>query len=239
MKLQTSLVVLVALSLMAAGAGLLLHLKTTQRLGEPGVKWLPRDNDLRLDIQLPERVLEYDSRRIEPGPQEYEVLPKDTSLARRLYQAPGQFSILLGVVLMGTDRTSIHKPEFCLPAQGWQIVAKETLRLPLERPEAYELPVGKFVTRRLAPLPGGGHVTLSGVYLFWFVAEDRITASHWGRMGWITWDLLRRGVLPRWAYLSVFVECPTGQEAAATAQVERFLAAAVPEFQRTTGPRGE
>ena len=30
------------------------------------------------------------------------------------------------VILMGTDRTSIHKADLCLPGQGWQIIQKET-----------------------------------------------------------------------------------------------------------------
>lgn len=235
MKLLHLLVAAAALTLMGAGAAVLLHLKTIQRLGEPGVKWSPRTTDLRLDIPLPARVLDYESKAIDPEAQELEMLPQDTSLARRLYEAPDGFKILVGVVLMGTDRTSIHKPEFCLPAQGWQIVAKETRSLSLDRPRPYVLPLGKFVTRRLVPLPGGGHATLEGVYIYWFVSGDRITASHWGRMGWITWDLLQRGVLPRWAYLSAFAECPPGQQAEATERVEKFLAAAVPEFQVTTG----
>ena len=30
---------------------------------------------------------------------------------------------------MGMDRTSIHKPEFCLPGQGWRIDQKTTVDL--------------------------------------------------------------------------------------------------------------
>ena len=229
------MIAVVALGLMGAGAGALLHLRSIQRLGEPGLKVVSRTNDLRVDIPLPEQVLDYTSTPVEVSAVELAVLPKDTSFARRLYRAPDGFEVLLGVVLMGTDRTSIHKPEYCLTSQGWQIVGRETAAIAMERPEPYELPVRVFTTRRLAQVAGGRGLTLGGAYLFWFVAEGHLTASHWARAGWISWDLVRWGVLPRWAYVSVFVVCPPGGEAEAIRRAEHFIRAAVPEFQRTTG----
>jgi hypothetical protein len=137
---------------------------------------------------------------------------------------------------MGTDRTSIHKPEYCLTSQGWQIVGRETAAIPMDRPEPYDLPVRVFTTRRLAQAAGGGGVSWGGAYLFWFVAEHHLTASHWARVGLISWDLVRRGVLPRWAYVSVFVACRPGGEPEAIRRAEAFITAAAPEFQRTRGP---
>ena len=217
----------------------MLHLRSIQRLGEPGLNVVSRTNDLRVDILLPERVLDYTSKAVEPSDTEMAMLPKDTSFARRLYRGPDGFEILLGVVLMGTDRTSIHKPEYCLTSQGWQIVGRETAAIAMERPEPYELPVRVFTTRRLAQAAGGGGVSWGGAYLFWFVAEQHLTASHWARVGLISWDLVRRGVLPRWAYVSVFVVCRPGGEPEAIRRAEAFITAAVPEFQRTTGLAGE
>lgn len=225
----------VGLALMGAGAGTLLHLRATQRLGEPGLVVVHRTNDLRVEIPLPERVLDYTSTNIEPAEIEIASLPKDTSFARRLYRAPDGFEVLLGVVLMGTDRTSIHKPEYCLTSQGWQIVGRETGAISMQEPVPYELPLQVFTTRRLVPLPGGRTAASGGAYLFWFVAEDHLTASHWTRAGLISWELLRRGVLPRWAYVSVFVACPPGKEPEAIRRAEQFIQAAVPVFQRTTG----
>ena len=223
------------LVLIAAGAGMMLHLKGRQRLGEPGVRCVAGDG-LRVTIQLPERVGEFVSTNVEPTKLELDVLPKDTSFGRRLYRAPDGFQVLLSVVLMGTDRTSIHKPEYCLTSQGWQILNRETIAVPMERPHRYALPVREFTAGRLVQQENGQQVRQTAVYMFWFVAQDRLTASHWGRIGWLTWDLVRHGVLPRWAYVSAFVGCPAGQEAQAAERAKRFLEAAVPEFQRTAGP---
>ncbi len=228
------------LAIIGAVAAAVGHLKYHQKLGEPGVRWVATGEGLRGRIELPERVGDYyGSTNIEPSAIELEVLPGDTTLARRLYRAPDGFEVLLGVVLMGTDRTSIHKPEYCLTSQGWQIVSRRTSRLALERPHPYELPVREFVTRRWGQLPDGRTARWSGVYLFWFVAEGRLTASHWGRVGWLAWDLVRRGVMPRWAYVSAFVVCPPGEEERAAARAREFLRGAVPLFQTTAGGVGE
>jgi len=236
---RSATIVAAAVAIMGVTAGAVAHLKYHQRLGEPGVRWEANGDGLRGRIALPERVLDYVSTNVEPAQVEWDVLPKDTSLARRLYRAPDGFEVLLGVVLMGTDRTSIHKPEYCLTSQGWQIVERTTTRLSVDRPHPYTLPVRRFVTRRLGQLPDGRQVRWSGVYLFWFVADGRLTASHAGRMGWLAWDLIRHGVMPRWAYVSAFVVCPPGQEDRAAARAGEFLRAAVPLFQTTTGPREE
>lgn len=223
------------IALIAVGAGMLLHLQGRQQLGEPGVRCVAGEG-LRVTIQLPERVADYVSTNVEPTKLELEVLPKDTSFGRRLYRAPDGFEVLLSVVLMGTDRTSIHKPEYCLTSQGWQILNRETIAVPMERPHRYALPVRKFTAGRLVQEPGGQQARQGGLYFFWFVSQDHLTASHWSRVGWLTWDLVRRGILPRWAYVSAFVGCSPGQEARAAERAERFLEAAVPEFQTTVGP---
>jgi hypothetical protein len=230
------IVAVAALVIMFGGAGMLLRLKASQRLGNPGLKHSPTAEGLRVNIELPEHVLDYVSTNLAPEKVEVDMLPKDTSFARRLYRAPDGFSITLAVVLMGTDRTSIHKPEYCLTSQGWQILGRETAALPMTTPHAYSLPVREFRTSRLVQLPGGGQERWSGLYFFWFVADEHLTASHWARVGLITRDLLQKGVLPRWAYVSAFVVCPPGLEAQAAARLRQFLTAAVPAFQTTAGP---
>jgi hypothetical protein len=236
MSRQKLTMVAVAWLLMAAGAGVLLRSKAIERLGEPGLKSNPLAGTLRREIFLPERVLDYGSTNPAPTAAEVKMLPEDTSFGQRLYRAPDGFEVFVRVVLMGTDRTSIHKPEFCLGAQDYHIVKRETTAVLMERPHRYALPTRKFTISKTGQLPSGEVVRVGGVYVFWFVADKRLTASHLARVGWITWELLRHGVLPRWAYVTCFSTCPPGQEEATFERVKQFIAAAVPEFQLTAGP---
>ena len=65
-------------------------------------------------------------------------------------------SASMNVVLMGRDRTSLHKTEFCVEGQGWHIdrnVSSET-KVHMERPYPYDLPVMKFIATEEVPMNG-------------------------------------------------------------------------------------
>src|SRR5439155_22586886 len=59
---QNWLFLVIALVLMASAAALLNQLHTHQRLGLPGVKTSPIPGSIRLQVELPPRVLDYDSQ---------------------------------------------------------------------------------------------------------------------------------------------------------------------------------
>jgi hypothetical protein len=160
-----------------------------------------------------------------------DTLPQDTSFAQRRYTAPDGFWVNANIVLMGMDRTSIHKPEFCLPGQGWRIDQKTTVNIPIEGTNAYQLPVAKWLITNFIQTPDGKKTEVRGLYVFWFAADNEETASHWRRIWWLTRDLLETGVLQRWAYVSYFAICEPGQEGATFDQMKRLIAGSVPEFQ--------
>ena len=142
---------------------------------------------------MPERVLDYTSKPVEVDKGVLEWLPPDTSFGQRLYRAPDGFEASINVVLMGSDRTSLHKTEFCLEGAGWRIdrsAASRETKVRLERPYPYDLPVMKFIATKEVTVNGETR-TGRGVYVFWFVADDdEYTARHWQRMWWMARDLL-------------------------------------------------
>jgi hypothetical protein len=238
MNKQTWLMLILALGLIGGTAGLLGRLRTHQKLGQPAVKTSPIPGSQRLQVTLPERALDWNSQPMEVDKQTLNWLPPDTSFGQRLYQAPDGYEVSLGVVLMGSDRTSLHKTEFCLEGQGWRIdrTASCPTTVRMDRPFPYDLPVMKLVATREAT-DQGRRITLRGVYLAWFVADrDEITAHHWQRMWWMARDLLRTGVLQRWAMISYFTICRPGQEDAAFERLKQFIRASAPDFQLVPRP---
>ena len=121
MNKQKWLILIVALGLMGGAAGLLTNSRTHQKLGQPAVKTSPIPGSIRLQVELPERPLDYTSQVVEVDKTTLDWLPPDTSFGQRLYRAPDGFEVSVNVVLMGSDRTSLHKTEFCLEGQGWSI----------------------------------------------------------------------------------------------------------------------
>jgi len=233
-------VLLAATLALIGGAGVLLaQLHAHQRLGAPAVRTSSITNSIRLHVDLPESVADCKSEEIPVDQLVLDTLPKDTSFGQKRYVAPDGFWSMANVVLMGTDRTSLHKPVFCLEGQGWHIdenASAETL-LQLKKPHPYDLPVMKFVASKILKI-NQQEVAARGVYVYWFVAPGQLTANHWQRMWWMARDLGRSGVLQRWAYVSYFSVCRPGEEDVTFERMKKLIAATVPEFQLTPEPIG-
>lgn len=236
MNRKSTILLVTALLLIAGTGGLLGNLRSRQKLGPPAVRTSPMEGSVRLEVELPSDVLDYDSETVETDQLVLDYLPKDTSFGQRLYTAPNGARTLASVVLMGTDRTSLHKPQFCLEGQGWKISdnTSEEVTIHMERPRSYDLPVMKLIASKVWNNEGQ-QIPLKGVYVYWFVAPEELTARHWQRMWWMARDLFSTGVLQRWAYVSYFSVCLPGQENVTFERMKKLIAASVPEFQLTPG----
>ncbi|HSH93138.1 MAG TPA: exosortase-associated EpsI family protein [Roseimicrobium sp.] len=224
-----------ALAIMGITAVLLSRLQSLQTLGTPGIRTQAGEKPPILRIELPETVPGYTSEAQKADKAEIGSLPADTSIGRRLYRAEDGFACLVSVVLMGTDRTSIHKPQFCLTGQGWTIDSTEDTKVAISQPHAWDMPVMKLTSTRLFKDTNGREVPMRGLYVYWFVADDLVTSRHWERMWWMAKDLVGRRVLQRWAYVSYFAACPPGQEDATFGRMKQMMATTVPMFQIAAG----
>ena len=108
---------------------------------------------------------------------------------------------------------------------------RSEVKIPVARPHPYELPVQRWTIHNKITLPDGRQQEVSGFYVFWFTAEDKVTGDYTGIQKSIVYNLLRRGVLERWAYVSYFTLCPPGLEEATFARVKNLIAESIPEFQ--------
>lgn len=238
------------LALIAGAAVFLATHRNRQHLGKPGVRVAARtmygfDETARTNapfvvgtnsIPLPERILDYNSQAEMIGRLTVNTLPKDTTFGRRVYFRTNESPLVCQVVLMGSDRTSIHKPQFCLKGMGLNITASEAVNIPVERPHRYDLPVMRLNVRGNGRDQNGNPQTVGGVFVYWFVTDGELTSSHWNRNWWIARDMLLGGVLQRWAYVICYTPCRVGEEDATFEKLKRFIGAAVPEFQVTAGP---
>lgn len=232
MNKQKWILFFVALGLIAGTAGLLVGFKRHPRLGEPGVKAMPVPGKVAMQLTLPECVLNFTSTNVPEPELVSHYLPSDTSYVGRCYQSPdGEPPISATLILMGTDRTSIHNADFCLSGQGMTPGEKKVVDIPIAGKPPYQLPVSEWKVSGTFQQPDGRNVKVGGVYVFWFVAKDDQTPSHLQMMWRFATHLAATGELKRWAYVSYFTACDPGREDAAFARMEKLIAASVPEFQ--------
>lgn len=178
---------------------------------------------------------------------ETETLPSDTEIARMVYHTAGASAAqcdvaTVSIVLAGSQRRSIHRPEVCLTGQGWSLLEAKTV--PVEIGQGRVLQVRDLLIEKPVTLRDGRQRKLRAHYVYWFVGTDVTTASHFDRVWLSTWDSVLRNVNHRWAYPSVlalvtedFEPSEIGERKRNAAQtldmIQSLIRELVPQFQRS------
>jgi len=219
----------VVVAILAAGLVVTALTSDVAKVSEPGIRLVDKKP------YLPEKAGAWQGGELQGlSKGEIEVLPKDTLGARRIYKDAASNEIYCAVILAGHEVTSIHRPELCLPAQGWIIEEEHTEIIPAEGAPGGRLPVMRMSSSHT--MPQGGRVDC--VFVYWFVGHDRITAQHWQRIMWTTMDRVFRNRNHRWAYFLIQASvksAKTGEDLKrgqdqATKLISQFVQAAYPEL---------
>jgi hypothetical protein len=141
---------------------------------------------------------------------EVRLLPADSRFTRMLYRrGPGE-SAFVSIVITGLERNSIHRPEWCLPAQGFKI--KRTLVDRIVIPEGH-LDISSLDVGR------DGSQQAQAKFLYWFSSGNgHHTPRHSSRLFWMAVDSLAHGEQHRWAYVSILVRTPDAKSRDKTAK---------------------
>jgi EpsI family protein len=155
-----------------------------------------------IDPHLPETLGEWWGHDVAVSQKEREVLGPDTEFSRKEYTNGRGDSILVSIVLAGHDMmTSIHRPERCLDAQGWQFTPGDDRTI--EIPGAGNLPVMRLKNHRIERLPDGGQLSLENICYYWFAGYRDLTESHLQRVYIDSRDRLVARKVQRWAMIMI------------------------------------
>lgn len=180
---------------------------------------------------------------------EHEILPPDTTFARKSY---GSFSLpdsdwlhrfTCSIVLSGREKRSIHRPERCLPGQGWSVIDSQVMEVPLQ--SGRPLKVTALLLTRPVTLRDGTSRQLEFYYLYWYVGRKVSTPYSFVRVLLTNWDLVVHRFNQRWAYVicAAYVtdglEIPGRNQAQTLAQLKDFIRVAVPRFVKSEMPEGD
>jgi EpsI family protein len=161
---------LILLVLMLAASGMAVALKPTKKIADQG----PRFN---LEAAIPERFGEW---RIDPFTTPVALSPDvqakldaiyDQTLSRTYVNEGGQ-RVMLSIAYGGdqsTDKTQVHRPEFCYAAQGFQLSKSSEDSLSLEEQ--------KLIIRRLTATHGARNEPIS----YWLTVGDQVALPGIGR----------------------------------------------------------
>jgi exosortase len=187
-------------------------------------------------LDLPSTMGQWHGTDIPISEAEKTILPSDTEFVRKEYRSPGGDDIVCSIVLSGQERRSIHRPEICLPSQGYTIESGQVVDVPLI--SGNNLKVMNLSLTRQMMTTTGHKVTVRSFYMYWFVGYNVTTPYHMERLWLTSWDRVVHHINHRWAYIIVtsyitggLVE--NGKSSDDTlAMMKQFIADIIPYFQK-------
>jgi EpsI family protein len=196
----------------------------------------PKTQPMGVNMQLPREIGKWIGEDEAVTDKEIGTLGPGTEFARKRYHSDNGDAILVSIVLSGQDmNTSIHLPERCLPAQGWDIADKRVIEVPVTDKEGtHQLGITRLHNRKSLRNRDGAPSNFYALDYYWFIGYDVTTPNHWVR----TWidirDRLTRGYNQRWAFVTVLSELhpSMGPDEKTDKVMQDFIRELVPVIQR-------
>ncbi len=139
-------------------------------------------------IVLPE-IDGFEFQELEPSESELTVLPADTRFVKRLYTAADGRVFQVSVVIGGAGKSSIHRPELCLPSQGYLMREARTVK-------------AGGTDWRFITVETGPSARIGFAYTFFNQAGFK-TNSHMRRIMQDVWDRSVLNRVDRWIMVTV------------------------------------
>jgi hypothetical protein len=140
------------------------------------------------DVSLAE-ITGFVSEKLEISEAERTVLPSDTRMEKRRYVAANGEWHQVSLVVGGKSKSSIHRPELCLPAQGFRMESPRTRRI-------------GSADWRLMTLSAKDAPSVGFAYTF-FNQDGYHTARHVMRIVRDVWDRSVLNRIDRWVMVTV------------------------------------
>ncbi len=188
-----------------------------------------------VNMTLPIFVDQFMGQDQEASLAEKVMLPGDTQIVKKLYSSLRGEYVTCQIVLSGGEKRSIHRPETCLPGQGWTIGAAQKVPVHLENGKTQN--VMKLTLSRVVEVAEGDRRQITSNFYYWFVGKDKTTSEHRERVLLTSWDRVFHNVNHRWAYVIVSGLVPDQKRAGAkteaqtSADLEKFIGKIAPKIQ--------
>ena len=195
-------------------------------LGEPGVV-----------AELPLRADDIQGIKGEPDQRELTGLADDVTILRNYYILKNGGQAVCSMVISGAERRSLHRPEICLPAQGWNVLGSN--EFPIELADGRQLRAMLVQLQRDYKDEAGTMHRIKALNLFFYAGSEGVTtADYYDHVFKSYLHSLTRNINHRWALVSYYMpysetEIGMGDPTADLAAVEslRELAAKLtPKF---------
>jgi len=188
-------------------------------------------------MTLPPVLLGMSGKAVPASEGEKAILPSDTELVKMSYQGGVADLVSAQIVLAGGEKRSIHRPEICLPAQGWLLEGGHVVTIKLKN--GHPLQVMRLTASRPITLNNGSKASLENIFYYWFVGYQTTTPSHLERILKTNLDMVLHNINHRWAYVMVTAPVlkglvPGGRDVSQTDELlQHFVSEVAPAIMKT------
>ena len=142
------------------------------------------------NVSLPAVIAGCKTEELQVSEAELSILPKDTKFIKRLYTDANGDWFAVSAVIGGVSKMSIHRPELCLPGQGYLMSSPRNNRS------------SDGTSWRMITLEKGGSGRQGFAYTFFNQAGFK-TSSHTMRILCDVWDRTVFNRIDRWVMITV------------------------------------
>jgi EpsI family protein len=163
-----------------------------------------RSQPIGVNMDLPDFIGQWFGVPEQITQREKDELAADTTFARRVYSDGVGDQILASIVLAGEDPdNSLHRPERCLPAQGWTVMDSKTVTIIAPALPSGRLKVTRLHSQQKFQDKKGNIQTVYNLNYYWFIGYTDLTSSAIQRALIDIRDRVMKGYDQRWAYVTV------------------------------------
>lgn len=168
----------------------------SHRLSDPG-----------LTMQLPETFDEFEAEDIGMTSIEKQAFDEGVEMTRSLYKSPRGRQFICTLVLSGPIKRSLHRPEICMPGQGWKIERSEIIKLRTDDGRVQEATLLYLFKEHKSE--DGRRMRTRAYNVYWYVGYDVATPSYTNHVILSHRDSVFRNINHRWGMASLFVVNPS------------------------------
>lgn len=204
-------------------------------------------------VWLPDDISGMRADEVTMGPAEKKWLPKDTTYLSYRYleeglpkQLAAYRALKATLIVAGSDSRSLHRPQVCLTAQGWEIekAVVEKIDVATGSLEVMDYHLTRVLKNKDGSVlrnEAGDEVRQRAHYVYWWVGPEMSTAFDKEQVIYSVINSIVKGQKERWAYPSVlaWVDERKGEEGVTEARkrVFDFVKEYAPKFQKSLGAK--
>lgn len=196
-----------------------------------------------IQLSLPLRFQGYEGQAFDMTANERSVLDEGVELSRIFYASPDARRVLATVIVGGPGKRTLHRPEVCLPGQGWIISSSSNVPIVLAGGQTVTVTLLRLF--RDATKDQGRRIRVRALNFYWYIGSDGSTRpDYYGHIAKGYQDAILRNLNHRWSMVSFFVpvsERPIGSEdpfgeLKALEDAKEFASQLVPTLLRHPSP---